>query len=537
MDPDNSRRSACDRCRGQKLRCVRPPKENNSVDGQTLQPCERCIKAGAGCFSTLPPPRKLTRTERLPSPSNSTRLPSQKTIIHHTLATNDAGEYQPAFGADISLAADSGSSVTSNRLPSTSGSSPTHRRGSSQAPITGWDKKRRFRKLDTAQPEHPKFNDHVGAETQRRGLVDMQSPTTGLGDTPTFSMNRSPTSDHIGIGTFDYGIGLVSQPDTIPPGEGTTWMDMLLYQGKCGLTTEKEPDLIEKGENPIIGSTDDCLHRLSELSSQLLKDFSRMSSMKFPDLLSSSFHCDANNNQSLHDSERGICQENAIGRMLNNSQTFLDTLQHLIPSIPSSSDSECSYSEDGDDLSYSRRMIVDSGNPSRLLLGSTKTPSDGSLKTSLGTVGVPTMLTVFTCYAWLLQTYDKIFSLLHTALASEVQLSAQSLPKVLPGLHVGGFSLDDQQYLQMEMLIHLSTQMLERIEEALRMNLTSQAKDSSSENSINNQEVLDGTPVSTFLDTILEPKPLKLLEGDQRKGAEGIKQTMERIRRILRSVS
>ncbi|KAI1800662.1 hypothetical protein F4811DRAFT_564573 [Daldinia bambusicola] len=536
MDPDNSRRSACDRCRGQKLRCVRPPKQTNAADGQTLRPCERCTKAGAGCFSTLPPPRKLARTERLPSPSNPTLISSQKRKIHHTLAANDVNEYQPGFVADISLSSNGNGSATTSGLSSTSGSSPTHRRGSSQAPATGWDRERGFRNLDTMQHEPQKLNDHATIERQRRGLGDIQSPTAGLADTPAFSMNRSPASDPVGINTFDYGISLVSQPDAIPPDDGTTWMDMLLYQAKGSLATEKDSNLMGKGGNQILGNTDDCLHRLSELSSQLLKDFSRMSSMRFHDLLSSTFYCDPNNAQSLHDSERPMCQENAIGRMLNNSQTFLDTVQHLIPGIPSSSESECSYSEDGDDLSYTRGMDVDSGNPNRLLLGHTRTSSNGSPKASSGAVGVPTVLTVFTCYAWLLQTYDKIFSLLHTALASESQLSLQSLPNVLPGLHVGGFSLDDQQYLQMEMLIHLSTQMLERIEETLRMNLTSQVKDSR-ENSINDQDVLDGTPVSTFLDTILEPKPLKFLEGDQKRGAEGIKQTMERIRRILRSIS
>ncbi|KAI1463638.1 uncharacterized protein F4812DRAFT_463466 [Daldinia caldariorum] len=532
MDPDNSRRSACDRCRGQKLRCVRPPKQANAADGQTLQPCERCTKAGAGCFSTLPPPRKLTRTERLPSPSNSTLISSQKRKIHHTLAANDVNEYQPGFGADSSLSTNGNGSVPTSGLSSTSGSSPTHRRGSSQAPTTGWDKERGFRKLDIVQHEPQKFNDHATIERRRRGLGDIQSPTAGLADTPAFSMNRSPASDPIGISTFDYGIGLVSQPDTMPPDDGTTWMDMLLYQAKGSLATGKDDNLMGKGGNQVLARTDDCLHRLSELSSQLLKDFSRMSSMRFHDLLSSSFYCDPNNAQSLHDSERSMCQENAIGRMLNNSQTFLDTLQHLIPGIPSSSESECSYSEDGDDLAYTRRMVVDSGDPSRLLLGHTRASSNGSPKSFSGTVGVPTVLTVFTCYAWLLQTYDKIFSLLHTALASESQLSLQSLPNVLPGLHVGGFSLDDHQSLQMEMLIHLSTQMLERIEEAFRMNLTSQVKDSR-ENWMNDHE----TPVSTFLDTILEPNPLKILEGDQKKGVEGIKQTMERIRRILRGIS
>ncbi|KAI0109873.1 hypothetical protein F4814DRAFT_424784 [Daldinia grandis] len=531
MDPDNSRRSACDRCRGQKLRCVRSPKQSSAADGQTLQSCERCIKAGARCFSTLPPPRKLTRTERLPTPPNPTLMSSQKAPLH-----------QPGFGADVPLVTGGASgaggagSIAASRLSSTSGSSSVHRRGSSHTPILGLDRKRRFGNLDTEQPEPPKFNahDHVTIERQRRGLGDIHSPATGPMDVSAFS--RSPVSEHIGMGTFDFEMGLVSQPGTAPPDEGTTWMDMLLCQGKGSLPTSKVSNIIEKGADQVIESKEEFLYRLSELNSQLLKDFGRMSSMKFSDLLSSSFYYDADNLQGLHNSERAMHQNNAIGGVLNNSQTFLDTLQYLVPGIPEGAESECSYSEDGDDLSCSRRMAVGPGSPSHPTLGSARTSLNGSPKAPSSTADVPTMLTVFTCYAWLLQTYDRIFSLLHTALISETRLSLQSLPKVLPGLHVGGFSLDDQQYLQVEMLIHLSTQMLERIEEALRTNVTSQVRDNR-ENTLHDQEVLDATLFSAFLDTILEQKPLKRMGGVQKKGAEGVKQTMERIRRILRSIS
>ncbi|KAI6085252.1 hypothetical protein F4821DRAFT_279325 [Hypoxylon rubiginosum] len=54
---DVSRRSACDRCRGLKMRCERP--HNQSI--VQLQECRRCRQAEARCITTLEAPRSRNR--------------------------------------------------------------------------------------------------------------------------------------------------------------------------------------------------------------------------------------------------------------------------------------------------------------------------------------------------------------------------------------------------------------------------------------------------------------------------------------------
>ncbi|UNI19386.1 hypothetical protein JDV02_005571 [Purpureocillium takamizusanense] len=59
------RRSACDRCRAQKLRCVRAKEDDTS------RPCTRCLRIRYPCFtSSVNPPGR--NSSRLPPPSEST---------------------------------------------------------------------------------------------------------------------------------------------------------------------------------------------------------------------------------------------------------------------------------------------------------------------------------------------------------------------------------------------------------------------------------------------------------------------------------
>ncbi|KAJ5930333.1 hypothetical protein N7466_005826 [Penicillium verhagenii] len=79
MDMNNHRQSACDRCRGQKLRCVglgNPilDRHNRYVRNQT--PCDRCRKAQVECYSTRPISRKRAASNSLSSDSTTGHNPS-----------------------------------------------------------------------------------------------------------------------------------------------------------------------------------------------------------------------------------------------------------------------------------------------------------------------------------------------------------------------------------------------------------------------------------------------------------------------------
>jgi hypothetical protein len=66
MEIENGRRAACDRCRGQKLRCVgmkNPIFKPGSRFQRSEVPCERCKKAKVVCFSVRRAPRRSLVSE------------------------------------------------------------------------------------------------------------------------------------------------------------------------------------------------------------------------------------------------------------------------------------------------------------------------------------------------------------------------------------------------------------------------------------------------------------------------------------------
>ncbi|GFF95687.1 ornithine aminotransferase car2 [Aspergillus lentulus] len=125
---------------------------------------------------------------------------------------------------------------------------------------------------------------------------------------------------------------------------------------------------------------------------------------------------------------------------LESSRTFLDILQGLKPRLSptSSTDSECSYSDYWDDAEFVAIVEEPPCNPTPTILN----PED---------LTEPTTLTILTCYTWLLQAYDTIFSQIYSALAIRTDItSPSSIPSVLPGLQFGGFDLDEHRDMQIE---------------------------------------------------------------------------------------
>ena len=69
MSKGNSPKAACDRCRGQKLRCIWDPKEPQ---------CQRCARANAVCTVPLPRPMgRPLRQYRSASSSSSSHIRGQ----------------------------------------------------------------------------------------------------------------------------------------------------------------------------------------------------------------------------------------------------------------------------------------------------------------------------------------------------------------------------------------------------------------------------------------------------------------------------
>ena len=531
MNTEISRRSACDRCRGQKLRCVRITKPGDSGwDGsiQTgedqLGACERCLKAGADCINTLSPQRKYIRPERLQAPllNFTSEIPKSHSGF---LYTNQHGVTHIPGSSNGRMA------ERISRLPE----SP-----SVHQPRTNFQdhfKERPAKRISLEQPpDHLEINgdqfglsaiQHIGSSNGGSASSSNSISTESL-DHQNLNTGGSSTSKPSGttsVESFDFGIRLTPEISSTHQTSTADMMDIISIPKETSLsniTTENHTKQAPELNNPTPVSREDCLNRLSQLSSRLLQEFSKNNSTKLSDVLSFSVVSNPQGSTGL---------KNTIGRVLECSQTFLDIIQYLKePSFNNNSDlssstgSECSYSEYWDDNDFipirnNGHVYSTSVND---IVPSSEDQARDQRKPSHGTVDMPTTLTILTCYTWLLQSYDTIFLRIHTSLLSQSKISPQSIPAILPGLHIGGFDLGDRNDLQMEILIQVSSKMLERIEETLGITVVSQ-------NRLACKGILDSDSAGALLDIMFKQKEM----GEQGRVVL-VKQTMDSIRELLR---
>lgn len=102
VDELRSRRSACDRCRSHKLRCLR---DHNTGNSNVLQPCQRCLKAGVSC-STGPPlrPGRPSRAVREKRSSQYGGLKSSNDVIYDSAqGSKQISVFESAASSDLAM--------------------------------------------------------------------------------------------------------------------------------------------------------------------------------------------------------------------------------------------------------------------------------------------------------------------------------------------------------------------------------------------------------------------------------------------------
>lgn len=560
MNTELARRSACDRCRGQKLRCVRPTKSGDgpSPDERQLETCERCLKAKADCINTLSPYRKPMRDKRPHTLSSPTLSSSHEWTSTLPLGSKD----MDAHHATIKERENKERSLSTSETTSVQPINRTFQDRFDSRPI-----KRRLIEPFPSQPANinsdqvrhssPTFNRHTeNRDEWSTNHTNVLSISTD--DTPTLIPNRPSNIDSAGFGT---GLNAEYRP---PHENSTTFMDMLLVPDSRNKAEPSGNLLAKTSVGSSIHTSDlagsgrqNCLHRMSELSSRMLKEFSRINSLNLSDLLSAfpspTSILNASNAPSsgAENSPRSLA--NAIGRALDNSQTFLAILQdfkgsvvpHGSGSSKSSPDSVCSYSEYWEEhdsfLSFANDHS-DLPDVMDLTSGDTSQPSteNANSEERIGlpdTIDMPTTLMILTCYTWLLQTYDTIFSRIQSSLSqSEITVPLKSMPSILPGIYVGGFDLDGHKDLQIEILIQISLRMLERIEQTLGINvIMKQPLDATAGSTLTSsgQGILDTAPASAMLEIMFKQNELGYAKGEGGK-IPLVRQTMDSIRNLLR---
>ncbi|KAL5355547.1 hypothetical protein BJX96DRAFT_170772 [Aspergillus floccosus] len=290
-------------------------------------------------------------------------------------------------------------------------------------------------------------------------------------------------------------------------------------------------------------ATGHSLHRLTDLSSKLSRELSNISTLKLEEILSFS----SGDSPRYTNNQAATYPKNLIGRVLDSSQTFLDILEELPThsSRDSSAGSECSYFEYLDDTDFpatnSSEFVVHNtatGAGPRTSFSSNRAETQGNGDT----VDMPTILTILTCYTWLSQAYTVIFSQIYSALLTHVDMPTHPLPPVLPGLYLGGFSLDEHHDLQIETFIHLATAMLDRMGQKLGLqeDYSRPANDVASDKDQGAALCVTGGIVGTAsASALLEVLSRNDGSGKHSNGSEGaratdVKQIMKNIRVMLK---
>jgi hypothetical protein len=548
MNSEISRRSACDRCRGQKLRCVREVSSRSQGSGdESLTSCDRCLKAGAECVNGDYPQRRLTGDAMAQNTSISSRSSHEQTpqnILPRTSA---------------SYSADSGFSRPPTRSDNRRNQEQTRfeemanveSRGSFFPELLERPSKRRsidplYKQLDPSVhylnsgrlqnvfAHASSANDGVSSSNGNNSL------SLGQLDNGSFNLDTSLTkiTHHFNNDTVDFGICSDTASTSNPNGNSASLTDALLpgsgdpSSGHSAFSSASSPRL------PTMNTPGDCLHCLSNLCSRLLKTVNDDSNLdSLVDILSYNPHLSGGLSSPL--------PKNAIGQVLESSQLFLDilkTLRSLISpkqSKPSSpANSECSYSDLWDSgeldppVTTNQNTFPDNAMAKALFSSDSSTthnttpghnrnhPSTASPSASNLPLDIPTTFIILTCYIWLLRTYDTIFRRIYACLS----LEACTIPSIMPGLMIGGFNLCERKELQVDILIQLSTHMLERIEEMLGISAIS----STPPHGGANKGLLDSASSTVLLDLMFLPK------SSERPRALRLKETMNDVREALR---
>ncbi|KAK1948807.1 hypothetical protein LY78DRAFT_709342 [Colletotrichum sublineola] len=496
-----SRRSACDRCRVHKLRCARPPSSDFAKEGSGggLPSCERCVKARTECLYTVHMRRTSMRWrgyERTGSVSPLQR-PLDDTLFSGVKAwshmSQDSGS-RSSFPGPMSPGPREGHATYFHNQLNSTDHAPRGQENFS------W----------------PRDSDFSGADLPALcgDFPALFSAGVNMGGNSTSSSN--PYSHNPG--------SLASLPMQYAK-EGYPNLQATSDRDSSGPTSsaksnapgvESDNNLKAMPEQISVkqhGTRVDSLQRLIELTSQLLECFGHTEDhvVELEDLLAD-WPCGKTRAAQAHgEPETG---KNMVGMLLECSQVFLDIMERLKRLETAQQESQDGYSPASTDSSYANSTGMEVGSDeaktginqyssmahrrldsrdsgvvaddiglfdfSEALQSRQQEPAAAPVMQFHQPSGFPTVPTTFTiisCYMWLFRGYEVVFAAVHNALLAqkhEGQLGRQRSTNeeqeelvILPNVKIGGFDLSYYPHLQIEMLVHVSCQMMQRIEAVL----------------------------------------------------------------------
>lgn len=229
---------------------------------------------------------------------------------------------------------------------------------------------------------------------------------------------------------------------------------------------------------------DALIQELSNLSTSLMKDLHRAVGCKLASSFLLKFSAQQPAEYLFKTLDGSTSQDNAIGRMLQGSEKFLEIMQLSLnqwcqpaPQIPHSLfgsegldfdtlEEPCHNSRRNSEARLERRWgmlqsYLEKQNP-------IPTPLTSESFGLSHQPDITSKLAVLTCYTCLLRIYETVFFVIHHTLEVTPSLAPSiKLPQTVPGLEINGFLLNKHRSLQIKILIQASTYMLDSIEKSM----------------------------------------------------------------------
>ncbi|KAI0379119.1 hypothetical protein F5Y04DRAFT_290583 [Hypomontagnella monticulosa] len=428
--PLSSRRFACDRCRGQKLRCLRQ-------QGDQVR-CDRCLKADAQCLTTPTLIIRSPSSDGLHSIARKRQRRDNTRIIHQSTGpyARDVGN-----GGDI--------------LPPNSASTSSAL-GSNSVPVIA---------------EVPQVWDSATFNPELINDLDGMLSTVDYGSTADTDTQKRPSFESIEVTSsnnlspihhLDFPNNYSGLGDT--PGQHST--DRI----------DKEPieivlsDFI-RNQNPdpppsVADSAESCTHQLSSINLKLLTQLNRITQgpplVKIDMLVTKSDESDPSSSTPIDD-------------ILNGTREFVDGLELLSRSLrPSAAPSSSSNSPYGSEAAIESPDRGRSGSSDQDFSSTSASSSLPSTDSSSGrktcngrssVLDVATQLLILSCYVHVLRLYVVLFAYIHRFLR-EIADSDDPTLCPIPDLGFGNFPLQSGN-LQATMFIQIATSLFEKIESLL----------------------------------------------------------------------
>lgn len=468
-----SKRAACDRCRGQKLKCLREERNGNFDNGK----CTRCNTAGAVCSfsaskragrptaSASSNPMERKGRGKGAQVANKSKQSGFAERSKNDVAEGQQGEYcdRLLLGRAMTVEEREGDELLGRPLNDSS------MQDSDREPLAD---------LPWADESTPAFYDGANRQifesfgngynwslqtalstshlTQAGALGNNAIPAhfkasnNQMSEPPPLAFDQRALDMHIGA------------PSGEMEEEGSMDFSVMSFTPKPKDLAESASGISSGGPSsePSISGDDTQHRRMLELSELGMSLYSQL-------IANEEYHQTQASTGSL-----GL-KENFVGSILKSSATFLNILTSFYPSAsikhPASKIPVFDPNE-GEDETSTFGDFSDLANPTGQTYNYKRTGSSTSISTANeedtrpAAADMTTVFQLLTCFIRIIRLHSIFYTQVHNYLTALPSKREESLPPIFPGMQVGGVPLDEFRNFQVKLLLQISTHVLGEIE-------------------------------------------------------------------------